>query len=151
MQGNLQITEDDIGVLDHTGRFQWDVFYNSNNLAGRYARIAPSTGDMGDTNMGNMLQTPSLIGLDYAISYGFYDAGAGWGSLTNQDQSYVYVTDNYSNWMGDLGKSMPSIMDKPFSTFALAGAHDSGMFDVTCLNTLLKDATFLSMLGGWQA
>lgn len=146
--GNFQITEEDIGMLDHTGRYQWTAYQNSNSLGSRYVDIAPSTGNMGSTNMGNMLQTPSHISSNYALSYGFYDSGPGWGSLTNQDQSYVYITDNYSNWMGDLARAMPAILDKPLSTFSLVGAHDAGMFDMTCAQSLLHNATFLGLLGG---
>lgn len=145
-QGNFQITENDIGILEHTGRYQWTASQNSNSLANRYVEIAPSTGSMGSTNMGTMLQTPSLIGSNYALSYGFYDAGPGWGSLTNQDQSYVYLTDNYSNWMGDLATAIPTTLDKPLSTFALAGAHDAGMFDMSYVATILKNPDFLALV-----
>lgn len=145
---NRQIAEDDIGIFNHTGKFQWTAYQNNNSIANRYVNIAPFTGNMGKTNMGNMMQTPSIVTKDYAISYGFYDAGAGMGSLTNQDQSYVYVTDNYANWMGDLAKTDPAILSKPFATFALPAAHDSGMFDTTCVSTLLHNASFLGLLAG---
>lgn len=92
-------------------------------LQARYAEIAPSTGNLGDLNMKNMLQTPSIVENDYAISYGFYDAGIG-----ENHQAYMYVTDNYSNWMGDLMNVELELKNKPFGTFVLPGSHDAGMF-----------------------
>ncbi len=143
--GNHQISEEDIGVSDHYGRYEWVASKNGSSIASRYAEIAPSTGDMGDSDMGNMLATPSIVTSNYVVSYGFYDAGPGWGSLTNQDQSYVYVTSNHSNWMGDVAQST-SLGQLPFSHIALPGVHDSGMFDTTEINSLLNDATFISWL-----
>ncbi len=143
--GNRQISETDIGVTDHYGRYQWIAEKNNSQIASRYAEIAPSTGDMGDSNMGNMLQTPSLVTSTYSISYGFYDAGPGWGSLTDQDQSYVYVTSNHSNWMNTVAQGT-SLGDLPFSHIAWPGVHDAGMFDVTEINSLLNDVTYLSLL-----
>ncbi|MBX8570233.1 hypothetical protein K5D36_11130 [Pseudomonas cichorii] len=145
--GNLQISENDIGYLSHTGRYSWQLSKNQQPIADRYADIAPFTGNLGDTTLGNMLQTPSLFGQGWAVSYGFYDSGSGSGGLTNQDQSYVYATGDMSGWMGDLANSMgAALTEKPFSTFALPGAHDAGMFDPTLLTKLLNDAKFVSTL-----
>ncbi|GFM82717.1 hypothetical protein PSCICN_34090 [Pseudomonas cichorii] len=145
--GNLQISESDIGYLSHTGRYSWHLSKNQKPIADKYADIAPFTGNLGDTTMGNMLQTPSLFGQGWAISYGFYDSGSGSGGLTNQDQSYVYATGDMSGWMGDLANSMgAALKEKPFSTFVLPGAHDAGMFDPTLITKLLDDAEFVSTL-----
>ncbi|MBX8491450.1 hypothetical protein K5D33_03825 [Pseudomonas cichorii] len=147
--GNLQISENDIGYLSHTGRYSWQLSKNQQPIADRYADIAPFTGNLGDTTLGNMLQTPSLFGQGWAVSYGFYDSGSGSGGLTNQDQSYVYATGDMSGWMGDLANSMgAALTEKPFSTFALPGAHDAGMFDPTLLTNLLNKAEFLAALTG---
>lgn len=146
LSGNVQIDETDIRPLELMGRFQWTAYQNGGSLANHYADIAPLTGTLGDTDMGSLLQTPSLIGPGYSLSYGFYDSGPGWGSLTNQDQSYVYLTDNYSTWMSDLTQAQPALRDAPFRVFALPGAHDSGMFDPTCINLLLDNPIFNEIL-----
>lgn len=143
--GNYQIGEDDIGVTDHYGQYQWIAEKNGDQIVSRYADIAPSTGDMGSSNMGNMLQTPSVVTSNYAVSYGFYDAGPGWGSLTDQDQSYVYVTSNHSTWMNTVAQAT-NLGQLPFSHIALPGVHDSGMFDTTEVQSLLNDANFVSWL-----
>jgi hypothetical protein len=146
LSGNVQIDETDIGISEHTGRFQWTAYQNGGALANRYAKIAPLTGNLGDADMGSILQTPSLIGSNYALSYGFYDAGPGWGSLTNQDQSYIYLTDNYSTWMSDLASAEPALLNQPFSVFALPGAHDAGMFDTTYVSQLVGNSIFQAAL-----
>lgn len=147
--GNLQIAEDDIGWSSHTGRYQWQLKQNNALMTSGYAEIAPSTGNLGDTTMGNMLNTPSQFGPGWAVSYGFYDSGSGIGGLTNQDQSYVYATPDMRHWMGDLVASAGSkLAQQPFSVFALPGAHDSGMFDPTCVAKLLGDAAFVALLAG---
>lgn len=151
LNGNFQLSTDDIGWFDWYGRFQWWAYMNGAQKMTQYASISPTTGNLdddSDTTLGNMLNTPAAIDSNYALSYGFYDSGAGYGDLTNQDQSYVYLTDNYSNWMGDLKNAIPAISSKPFSTFALPAAHDSGMFSTTRLNQVLNDATMASILFG---
>lgn len=70
------------------------------------------------------------------------------GELTNHDQSYVYVTPDVSNWMGDLARRNAKIAAARFSTFCLPGSHDAGMYDLTAVGKLTKDAAFLGLLGG---
>ncbi|MFC6635245.1 hypothetical protein [Microbulbifer taiwanensis] len=142
---NDQIEESDIGLTDHYGHYQWFAEKNGSVIASKYAEIAPSTGNMGSSNMGDMLNTPSIVTSDHAISYGFYDAGPGWGSLTNQDQSYVYVTSNHSTWMGDLAGSTAA-SSKPFARFALPGVHDAGMFDPSFIHELVRNSDYLAAL-----
>lgn len=145
LHDNFQIAESDIAWDEHTGRFQWHLHLNGNEIASRYAEIAPSDGELGDSNMKNMMQTPSIFSPgNYAISYGFYDSGPGVKSLTNQDQSYVYVTQDRSSWMGSIASQ---VGNSPFSRFVLPGAHDAGMYDTTCVNTLLKNDSFQNLLG----
>jgi len=94
--------------------------------------------------MGVMPSTPSLINPGFALSYGFYDSGSGISGLTNQDQSYVYLTGSRATWMGDLVKALGSnLSDKPFNVWALPGAHDAGMFDTTFLDTILTNSAFI--------
>jgi hypothetical protein len=56
--------------------------------------------------------------------------------------------------MGNLATNMASALtSQPFSVFALPGAHDSGMFDTTCVNEILTETAFLSALApavGWE-
>lgn len=149
ISGNLQIAESDIGITSHTGRFQWSLAAGSHltgysPIANAYAEIAPSTGSIGASTLTNMLKTPSLINSQYAVSYGFYDSSFGAGSMTNQDQSYVYATPSQANWMGSIASQVGS---SPFSSFVLPGAHDAGMFDTTCLLTLQNSDAFLNVMG----
>ena len=153
-QGSFQISESDIGFSEHTGRFQWTAYQNGQKLVNHYAEIAPSTGNLGDSDMNNMMGTPSVIDSDYAMSFGFYDAGSATGlPATNEDQFYVYLTEKYSDWMGDLARVMPSILTKPFGVFALPGAHDSGMFDSSTYKSIVKNPinaeTLTSALNQW--
>ena len=149
VSGNLQIAESDIGLTSHTGRFQWNLSGGNHltgysSIASAYAEIAPSTGSIGSSTLTNMLNTPSLINSQYAVSYGFYDSSIGVESITNQDQSYVYATPNQSNWMGSIASQVGSA---PFASFVLPGAHDAGMFDTSCLLTLQDTDAFLNVLG----
>lgn len=145
---NLQIDGDDIGWTEATGRYRWEARKGNTVLAGRFAEISPLTGNLGATDMGRMLRTPSQFGPDWAVSYGFYDSGNGKISgLTNQDQSYVYITRNQSDWMGELARSLGSAFtDKPFSALALPGSHDAGMFDDKVLGNLIATTAFLAYL-----
>jgi hypothetical protein len=150
--GNLQIAENDIGV-GHTGQFSWTATQSGTTLQSGFADIAPSTGLLGNTNLGDMLATPSTFGSGWALSYGFYDSGPGIGPLTDQDQSYVYLTADQSAWMGALAQSLGADFSSlPLNVFALPGAHDSGMFDTTCLAQLIANNSFLIALAaaaGW--
>jgi hypothetical protein len=141
--GNWQIDSSNIsGITNYTGTFSWTVSEKVNGtsqtIKAGSQEISSLTGNLGAGTMKNMLTTPSLFGAGYAVSYGFYDAGSGaLNSLTNQDQFYVYVTKNYKNWMGDLANKYPQVNNAPFYQFALAGAHDAGMFTIDTVNQLL--------------
>jgi hypothetical protein len=150
---NLQIETGDIPLTWATGRYRWEARKGDKLLATRFAEISPRSGNLGETDIGDMLKTPSQFGPDWAVSYGFYDSGSGAISgLTNQDQSYIYVTRNQSNWMGDLAQSLGSAFtDKPFCTLALPGSHDAGMFDARTLGELIESkatsSSFIASLG----
>ncbi len=145
---NLQIDGDDIPWTWSTGRFRWEARRGNTVLVKRFAEISPFTGNLGQTDMGKMLDTPSQFGPGWAVSYGFYDSGNGKISgLTNQDQSYVYITRNQSDWMGELASSLGrTFTEKPFSMLALPGSHDAGMFDAKVLGHLITSAAFLAYL-----
>lgn len=122
---HCEIELNHIGFLEHTGKFQIKASKSGKELATKYVEIAPSSGNLGNTDMGEMLNTHSIVdeANNYAISYGFYDA-----VLTQSHQSYMYVTGCYSNWMKELLEKVPVLGEKPFGTFVLPGSHDAGMF-----------------------
>jgi hypothetical protein len=123
-QGHCEIHMSNIKDSEHTGRFQIAAGNNDAIYLSKYAEIAPSTGNLGDSDMKDMLQTPSIVKDNFAVSYGFYDAGA-----DESHQAYMYVTDNYSNWMGNLVDKMSELeKNKSFGNFVLPGSHDAGMF-----------------------
>ncbi len=146
-----EIAERDIGLLDHTGRFSWSAKQGGTQRATHYADIAPSTGNLGeDTDMADMMSMPSAVDTanNYALSYGFYDSGPGWGVLTDHDQAYVNLTESYEHWMADLAKTHPQLQQTPFSVFALPGAHDAGTFDLGMVESVLDDAQAVTAMAG---
>lgn len=134
---HIEIHKGDISLLNKSGRLEWKVYDKNNDdsdnkIAGKYIDINPSTGNISDTNIEPTLKEDSIVDKqnNYAISYGFYDASSGdISDLTNHDQSYVYVTQCFSNWMGDLVKTNAKYGNYAFNTFALAGSHDAGMYN----------------------
>lgn len=126
--GKMQYSSNEIdssvlNLFEKSGRYTIFAVNNNNSVFSRYAEVNPYTGNLADNNLGDMLQTQSQIHEDYLVNYGFYDAGAG-----RKHQSYMYVTDNYANWMGRCLKEKPGLRNKPLNTFVLPGAHDAGMF-----------------------
>jgi hypothetical protein len=133
--GNRKIEMSDINVTEElSGKFEIEASKDNSLLLQKYAEIIPSTGGLNGSNMGNMLETTSIIENDFAVSYGFYDAGVG-----EKHQAYMYVTDNYSNWMAQLIREMPELESQPFGTFVLPGSHDAGMFTGICSDEEAKD------------
>lgn len=65
----------------------------------------------------------AVFGEDAVLNYGWHDAGEG-----RRSQLYLYATPLQSDWMGDLIAENEQWLSKPFSTFALPAAHDSGMY-----------------------
>jgi len=145
LNGNLQINESDVKPLKK-GRYKWAAQSGNTPLFEGYAEIDPLLGILGESNMDVMLNTPSIINSDYTLSYGFYCSGPSENPLMNQDQSYVYLTDNYSTWMSDLVNAEPALLGQPFSVFALPGAHDCGMFDTTEVEKILNNPIFKELL-----
>lgn len=99
--GNFQIKLFQKGI-NLSARFSWSAFQGRTWVASHYADLSPITGNLTDSDMRNMLSTPSLVTPDFAMADGFYNAGFGVSGLTNQDQAYVYVTESRATWMGDL-------------------------------------------------
>ena len=139
VKGNFQI----LG-----GKFAWEVVNSSRVLFRRFAEIIPFAGNLLRSNLKNMMSTRSIVTPDYSLSYGFYDCGmrALANHLTNQDQSYVYLTGNYSEWMKDLASEKPEFLDRPLNVLALPGAHDAGMFETFNFKQLLDNKYFLEMI-----
>jgi vacuolar-type H+-ATPase subunit H len=158
-KGHCEISRLKISANELTGKFSLEARKNDGTFlskSSKYAEINPVTGNLGESNIKNMLETPSIVEKDFAISYGFYDAGKGLDSVKegldnikncladksiecfdfskfdfskgSSHQAYMYVTDNYSNWMSQLIREMPQLNNKPFGTFVLPGSHDAGMF-----------------------
>ncbi len=146
LSGNFQISESDIGFFEHTGRFQWTAYNSGTTIDSKYADISPLFGNLGSATMGIMMRTPSIINPTDAVSFGFYDSGPGYGTLTNQDQSYVYVTPPLSHWMTDLQASNPELLNAPFSVFALPGAHDAGMCTAATFKKVVDNPVLIALL-----
>jgi hypothetical protein len=144
---NLQITPTLLPPTA-TGTLGWQAASGGVTLGQGNEQINAVTGQIEGGTMSVMMNTPSSVGSSGAVSYGFYDAGSGIGTpLTNQDQLYVYATDNYSNWMGDLVQQNPQVRDLAFQQFALPGAHDAGTFSLQTVQSILN-SPFLKVLLG---
>ena len=105
--------------------FEFDVQKISNSLLHKFVRVDPLTGNVEASDMSSMLLTPSIVHDGHAISYGFHDAGA-----FRAHRCYVYVTNSYESWMGDLLSSHGDVRNVPFHVFALPGSHDAGMYEL---------------------
>lgn len=107
---------------EKSGRFSF-TFKCGDDEVYRYVEINPYTGSIADSNIEDFLNTQSIITTNYALSYGFYDAG-----ISGSNQAYMYLTENFSNWMGKLVERNQEFKTQPFSLFVLPGSHDAGMF-----------------------
>lgn len=87
----------------------------------------------------DMLDTPSQVGSDWAVSYGFYDSGSGKGTLTDHDQNYVYVTPAMADWMAEVTKGNAQLAAAPFNAFVLPGAHDAGTYDLAAVTEAFQN------------
>lgn len=153
---SVEITETDIKLVDHYGKFEWHAYQDragqAHLVGSAFWNIAPLTGAMDSGAKGSptvMLATPSTFSQasNWALSYGFYDSGSGIGNdLTNHDQSYVYLTEDVSGWMGKLVAAHPSTGTLPLSSFVLPGAHDAGTYDVKAIEALITEPVFQDMI-----
>ena len=134
-KGNFQLVR---------GKFEWRAAKGNEVLNKGFAEINYLTGNLLRSNLNNMMFTQSIVTPNYVLSYGFYDCGmrADGSCLTNQDQAYVYLTGNYSEWMKDLAKEQPEFLDRPLNVLALPGAHNSGTFETANFKQLLKNDEF---------
>lgn len=117
------------------GSFGWDT--TTAPAVSGTAVINVLTGKGEGGTLEDMMNTPSVVGTDFALSYGFYDSGWAAGDLTRDDQAYAYLTPAVSGWMGQLAGQYPAVKQLPFCQFALPGAHDAGTFDLTTVKALI--------------
>lgn len=127
------------GIANYTGKFQWRVLRDGEEVASAYNMINTFTGNL---EGGKMISTQhfSPVILDNSIvTYGFYDAGHGEAGLTNRDQCYVTVCplENRS-WMGNIAPPGSPEADLPFSRFVLPAPHDNGMNTMENASAVLK-------------
>lgn len=153
----IDISNEDLNVLEKSGRFRWEAHQKRAaadvTLGGAFWEISPLTGAMQTKykdSPTNMMDTPSQFSAadNWAYSYGFYDSGAGLGQLTNHDQSYLYITRDVSNWMGDLTNRDPGFAASPLRTFVLPGSHDAGMYDMSAVDKIAHNSAFLGFIFG---
>ena len=113
--------------LHVNGVFTWEA----GPAVSRSCEINSVTGNISNSDMNNLLENQqSQATSDGVVSYGFYDAGSGFGDVpyTSHHQSYVYYGDQHrADWMGNLVANHAGLGAKPFSTFVLPGGHDVGM------------------------
>ncbi|UUX51060.1 hypothetical protein NUH88_05050 [Nisaea acidiphila] len=141
--GNCQVSLE-FPYLDPYGSFQFSTTTTPSKAVNE--SINTVTGNTSGP-LADMMDTPSLIGSDFALSYGMFDAGTGSGTgLTNQDQIYAYLTPSQKNWMGNLAASNASVNAAPLASFVLPGAHDAGTFDLTQVNKLCGSAAGVAAL-----
>lgn len=69
-KSHLEIESSKVGWSTFTGTFAWKVLRNSQSLFGRSQDISSLTGNLGDGDLTNLMNTPAVIGPDYTISYG---------------------------------------------------------------------------------
>lgn len=124
----LEIDSSNIkGLRNFTGRFQWKVLRDGQEVATKYNDINTFTGNLAG---GEMLSTAHFTPIqtdDAIITYGFYDAGHGEAGLTNRDQCYITICSLNNQWMGRVAPPGSPEAQKPFSRFVLAAPHDDGM------------------------
>jgi hypothetical protein len=113
-----------------TGRFQWSALKNGAVVASGWNDINALTGQL---ERGTMLATkhnlPIVLPDNVIVVYGFYQSGPGIAGLPNRHQCYVIISPGQSNWMSTVAAPGTPAAEKPVSSFALAAAHDAGMFD----------------------
>ena len=126
---SLEIESSNIeGLRNFTGRFQWRVLRDGQEVATKYNDINTLTGNLAG---GEMLATAHFTPIqtdDAIITYGFYDAGHGEAGLTNRDQCYITICPlSNIQWMGLVAPPGSPEAQKQFSRFVLAAPHDDGM------------------------
>lgn len=116
------------GIRKFTGRFQWRVLKDGQEVASAYNNINTFTGNLAGGDMIDTQHFAPITESDAIITYGFYDAGHGEAGLTDRDQCYVTICPrSNADWMGDLAPPGSKEARLPFSRFVLPAPHDNGM------------------------
>lgn len=124
----LEVDKEHLGTFSFDGRFSFTVSRGDEELTTQWVEINALTGNTGDGTLANLLDTRSVVKDDVIVTYGFYDAPQHReGGLPDQDQCYVTVTPNYSDWMKDVAPPGSPTVSKPFHAFVLPAVHDVGM------------------------
>jgi len=136
-----------------------DYSFEAGSSVSRSCEINSLTGNISDSDMDNMLTNQQCVTYsDGIVSYGFYDAGSGYGgeSYTSHHQNYAYIGDtNRADWMYSLVQNSIEVGTKPFSTFVLPGGHDVGMNTSSKIAEVASNAksiaAVMTLLVGWLA
>lgn len=116
----------------------------------RSCEVNGFTGNISNSNMNNMLgNQQAQISNNAVVSYGFYDAGSGYGdvSYTSHHQNYACIGDaNRPDWMAKMVANNKNAGTKPFSAFVLPGAHDAGMNTSQNISELVSNVKNFSVI-----
>lgn len=137
----LEVDKKDLdGPFSFTGKFSFKVTKADQEITTQWININALTGHTEDGTMNALKQTPSIVKDQLIVAYGFYDAGPGQAGLPSQDQCYVTVTPNNSNWMEQLVPRGSPGIEKSFAKMILPAVHDVGMNSLQNAIALLEDA-----------
>ncbi|ABI62662.1 phosphatidylinositol-specific phospholipase C domain-containing protein [Granulibacter bethesdensis] len=156
-----------LSVTGLTAAFQtksvnWFAQIAGNQIKRSNTEIAPFGDRLSSTDLGSMLASQrSITGGNFSLSYGFYNAAISdtilnafdggvsppaCSDLSHAYQFYMYLTDRYNTWMGDLVNATPRLASQPFGVFVLPGAHDAGMNGMPRLGDLFANNRRLDAL-----
>lgn len=132
------------GLLATTGRFSFKVVRDEGGdvLTEQWIEVNALTGNAGNGSLHSISETQSVVHepTNTIVSFGFYEAGGGYGGLPNRHQCYVTVTPNYGSWMGQVAPAGSRQADQPFRKFVLPAAHDVGMNSMVNCKAVLEHA-----------
>ena len=139
--GDLEVDAHNIANLfDKTGRFTFQVFQNGKLITEQWTDVNAITGNASGGTMTTIANSPSVLLDDIIVSYGFYEAGEGFGVLPSRHQCYVTVTPNFSNWIGMVAAPNSPQEEQPLHRLFLPAAHDIGMNSMQNSDAALKRA-----------
>lgn len=140
-QDQLEVDKANLkGPFNFTGRFTFKVTHAGQELTNQWVDINALTGHISNGTMNALSHSSSIVHDQIIICYGLYDAGSGQAGLPSQDQCYVTVTPNRSNWMEQLVPRGSPGIEKSFSKMVLPAVHDVGMNSLQNALALLQDA-----------
>ncbi|KAH8887174.1 PLC-like phosphodiesterase [Thozetella sp. PMI_491] len=138
---DLEVDSHNISSLfNKTGRFTFKVFRDGNQITEQWIDVNALTGNASGGTMETIANSPSILHDDIIVSYGFYEAGQGYGLLPNRHQCYVTVSPNYANWMGSVAAPGSPQEEAPFHRLVLPAVHDVGMNSMQSSEAVLKHA-----------